>query len=258
MGKRPDDIITVDWGSFTGDAVTIPVCMSSPVARGRSLRGQMEAIKPHIKDLTILICDSLDRHNRQDPEGIDRTACIMEGIQWKIQHLLIIQEYYPDVKFITWENDILTSPSFSRNLDAIRRLCDQSGAVQELRTSMSMFFLENKRRRFARDLQRGKVSGCFDFGSALHSSTAYLEEELAGDMAYQELSEGKPYVYWGLYVDQIDLFTKESGQLMAFPQTLPVCSTRHGPSVRVSGLPHDRYRREVKALFSAPKMRRSA
>ena len=253
MGKRPDDIITVNWGSFKGDSVTIPVCMSSPVARGRSLRAQMEAIKPKIKKLRILICDSLDRHNRADPDGIDRAVCIMEGMEWKTKHQGIIQEFYPDVEFLTWERDILKHPSFQRYYDAIQKLCGESDNVEHLRTSMSMFFLQNRKRRFERDVERGKASGKFDFDKALQSSANYLIEELAGDMVYRELFGNVPYVYWGLYVDDIDIFTRESGQSLPFPETLPVASNRHGPSMKVSDLPRETYK---EASLKMPKFPR--
>ena len=80
---------------------------------------------------------------------------------------------------------------------------------------MSLYYLVSKKKRFDADWVRG-VATNFDITSAFKSSFDYLTEEFAEDMVYHKLTDGIPHIYWGLYVDDHEVFQRESGQLWSF------------------------------------------
>lgn len=238
MGKRKDDIAIIDWRGYEGASAVFPVCMKSPAVNGRSLRAQMLAAKDRVDELVIVLCDSLDRHNMAHLADA-KNHCIESGNVWLEANLPVVKEYFPSVQLLRWESDIRTHSTFEGRLTQVKNLYEKSAAVQELRDAMSFYYLYSKRKRFETDYKNGLAS-FFDMDAALQSSADYLDEEFAGDMVYYDLTGGMPHIYWGLYVDDHDIFSRESGTNMNFPQTLPVSSERHGASYAASKLPNTR------------------
>lgn len=236
MGKRKDDIAVIDWHGYEGTSAVFPVCMKSPAVNGRSLRAQMLAAKERIDELVIVLCDSLDRHNMEHLTDA-KAHCIKAGDIWLEANLPVVKEYFPSVQLLRWESDIRTHDSFMGRLKQVQNLYNKSEAVCELRDAMSFYYLHSKRKRFESDYKNG-LAKTFDIDAALKSSADYLDEEFAGDMVYYDLTGGLPHIYWGLYVDDHDIFNRESGMNMAFPKTLPVSSQRHGASYAASKLPN--------------------
>ncbi len=235
MGNRKDDIATINWQNYQGTSAVFPVCMKSPAVNGRSLRAQMITAKERISDLVIVLCDSLDRHNMSHIENA-KSHCMQLGDIWLGGNLNTVKEYFPNVEVLRWENDIRSHATFETRLKQVQDLYNQSPAVRELRDAMSLYYLHSKKKRFESDYKNGMAID-FDINAALQSSADYLDEEFAGDMVYHDLTGGMAHIYWGLYVDDYAIFSRESGRNMPFPQTLPVISERHGPSYAASMLP---------------------
>lgn len=236
MGKRKDDIAVIDWQGYQGTSAVFPVCMKSPAVNGRSLRAQMLAAKERIDELVIVLCDSLDRYNMAHLTDA-KAHCIKAGDIWLEANLPVIKEYFSSVQLLRWENDIRTHAAFEGKLKQVQNLYEQSSAVRELRDAMSFYYLHSKRKRFESDYKNG-LAKSFDIDAALKSSADYLDEEFAGDMVYYDLTGGLPHIYWGLFVDDHEIFSRASGMNMAFPQTLAVSSQRHGLSCAASKLPN--------------------
>lgn len=243
MGNRPNDIATIDWRGYTGNKAVFPVCMKSPTVNGRPLRAQMAAASMQIDDLTVVICDSLNRFNMSDLAN-EANHSVELGIQWLNANIDTIREFFPDVKILRWEEDIRAHPSFEHRLAEVKELYNTSPAIRRLRDSMSAYYLKSKYNNFERNRQRG-LAVDFNVDAAVQSSSDYLDEEFAGDMVYHELTGGVPHIYHGLYVDDHNIFSRESGTDMAFPMTLPVTGKRHGPSLAASDI-YDRSLSEAK------------
>ncbi|MEM9469983.1 MAG: hypothetical protein AAF988_07450 [Pseudomonadota bacterium] len=236
MGNRPNDIATIDWRGFEGTEAVFPVCMKSPAVNGRPLRAQIAAASMKVNNLIVVICDSLNRFNAPNvANGKDQSIDL--GTSWLEGNIDTIREFFPDVEVLRWERDIRSHPSFSVRLEEVKKLYDTSEAIQTLRDSMSAYYLRSKFTSFERDYERGLATS-FNIDNAVQSSADYLDEEFAGDMVYHEITGGLPHIYWGLYVDDHSIFTRESGQDMGFPMTLPVTSKRHGPSLPASSISH--------------------
>ncbi len=236
MGKRVDDLATIDWQGYAGKEAVFPVCMKSPAVNGRRLKAQLVAAKDKIDNLILVICDSLDRHN---VAGIVNAQdhCIAQGDEWLESNLPVVRDFFPNVQVLRWEKDIKSHPKFYEYLYVVTELYKKSAAIKRLRDSMSLYYLISKKKRFDEDWNRG-VAGKFNLNLALKSSADYLDEEFAGDMVYYEMTGGIPHIYWGLYVDDYKIFARESGLNLGFPQTLSVSSKRLGASFAASELPY--------------------
>jgi hypothetical protein len=224
----------IDWFGFDGEAVIMPICMRSPAVNGRSLIAQLKALKEkEIKTLYLLLCDSLDRHNIISSDA--HTLSLKAGEQWLDAYLDTIKIYFPNVMVVRWDHHIRSHPSFSAHLLLMRKLYKTSPEVRLLRDSLSNYYLEGKRRRYEDDYKRGLVTK-FDEDLAFQCCSNYLEEEFAGNLVAHEICKGAPHVYWGLYVDDIDIFSRASGRNLTYPTTLPVHLNREGHSVSSSSL----------------------
>jgi hypothetical protein len=237
MGKRVDDVAVIDWCGYMGREAVFPVCMKSPAVNGRPLSAQLSAAKQRVENLVLVICDSLDRHNAMNIANA-ADHCIAQGDVWLEANINAIKDFFPKVEVLRWEKDIRSHAAFDGHLKDVRDLYRNSPAVKELRDAMSLYYLGSKKRRFEADWKRG-VATNFNWQQALQSSSDYLDEEFAGDMVYHKLTGGIPHIYWGLYVDDHNIFSRESGKNLAFPETLPVTSLRHGPSLAASALKYD-------------------
>ncbi len=236
MGKRPDDLAVIDWQGYQGKEAVFPVCMKSPAVNGRPLRAQMQAAQLWLENLTIVVCDSLNRFNVQGVAN-GKDYSIELGTHWLEKNIPVVREYFPDVKIIRWEQHIRANPLFNSYLAQVQRLYQSSPAVRQLRDSMSAFYLEAKYKKFVVDYQSG-VGLTFQVDEAIQASSDYLDEEFAGDMVYYHLTGGMSHIYWGLYVDDHQIFSRESGMDLPFPQTLAVTSQRLGSSIPASQIAH--------------------
>ncbi len=246
MGKRRDDVAVINWRDYHGRSAVFPVCMKSPAVNGRSLRAQMSAARQRIDHLIIVLCDSLDRHNMFHLSDA-KAHCMEAGDIWLAANMPVVKEYFPTVEVIRWEYDIRTHSSFEGYLKKVQDLYFQSAEVRELRDTMSLYYLRSKMLRFEADYKNG-LAKTFDIDLALQSSADYLDEEFAGDMVYHEITNGLPHIYWGLYVDDHDIFNRASGRALPFPMTLPVVSQRHGRSLAASELPNSEAMRSAVQL----------
>ncbi len=235
MGRNSNDIAEIEWLGYTGKKAVFPVCMRSPAVRGRSLIAQMQAAAENLDHLCLLICDSLDRHNMR---GMDdaKTASIDLADTWLDGNLERIKPYFETVEVIRWEKDIRSHPLFDERVRQLYGLRESSPAYRDLVHALSSYYLDSKKRRFEADRMRGLVTS-FDSNEAYESSRAYLEEEFAGNMVCHDLTAGLPHIYHGLYIDDVDLFVRESACLdLAYPKTLPVVTKRLGSSLAASSL----------------------
>ncbi len=251
MGRRLDDIATIDWKGYVGTQAVLPVCMKSPAVNGRRLKAQLISAAERLDNLIIVVCDSLDRHNYTHLANA-KDNCISQGDEWLSINLPFVKEYFPKVDILRWEKDIRSHHKFSYYLQAVEDIYNQSQSVRQLQDSMSLYYLVSKKKRFDADWARG-VATKFDTTSALKSSFDYLTEEFAGDMVYHKLTGGIPHIYWGLYVDDHEIFQRESKLDLGFPQTLPVTSRRLGPSVAASELPVSKLHEEKKSILDSSK-----
>lgn len=235
MSRRPKDTASINWNGFTGDKAIFPVCMRSPSVRGSSLTAQLDAAAQRIDKMVIMMCDSLDRHNAL---GIDNATqyCIDLADTWLETNYSEFKDRFQSVEVLRWEDDIRSHPTFQARLNAVMSLGETEPEYMAMRDAMSNYYLDSKKRRFETDRKRGLATH-FDSEAAFNSSKDYLEEEFAGDMVYHELTGGIPNVYWGLYVDDFNIFERLSGDKdLAFPDTLAVKTQRYGRSVTASDL----------------------
>lgn len=241
----------IDWKGYSGDTAIFPVCMRSPAVHGRSLTAQLQAGRERIDNLVLIVCDSLDRHNFSVQQPLQHA--VQYGTDWLDANLVTVKQFFPSVDVLRWESDIRTHSSFDRNLSIVKDLYASSKDVRYLRDSLSLYYLQSKIKRYRDDVKRG-FSLSFDMEEALKSCGEYLDEEFAGDMVYYEICGGVPHIYWGLYVDDENIFSLASGFDLPFPQTLPVEINRHGPSIAASSLNVDELSGFRQSLFVEEKM----
>ncbi len=235
MGRRSKDTAIIDWKDFDGNAAIFPVCMRSPSVRGSSLTAQLDAATKYIDKMVVVMCDSLDRHNAVGVENATE-YCIELADVWLESNYSEFTSRFKSVEVLRWENDIRNHSTFKNRLDGVLELGETSDTYASMRDAMSLYYLNSKKRRFEAERKRG-LAIYFDSDAAYDSSRAYLEEEFAGDMVYHELTGGIPNIYWGLYVDDYNIFQRETGRAdMAFQDTLSVTTQRYGVSIKASDL----------------------
>ncbi len=233
MGSSRDKA-TIDWTGFEGNEAIFPVCMRSPSVLGSSLTSQLKAASERVERIVILMCDSLDRHNYTKLENA-KEKCIEQSEIWLEANIGKFKEKFKTVDVLKWEKDIVNHPDFNKRMQDVLNLGGVSNNYSGMRDSMTMYYLVSQRKRYEDTYKRGLEIN-FDPLTALKSSKKYLEEEFAGNIVYHEMT-GLNAIYSGLYVDDVEIFSRESGdKTMIFPKTIPVTSKRHGRSIGASEL----------------------
>ena len=196
--------------------------MKSPAGGGRRLAAQMAAASEKVENLIVVMCDTLDRHNMPKLANASE-HCLTLADLWIKENLDTVREFFPKAEILSWEKDIRTHSSFKKYHETVCGLYTTSQRVKTLRDAMSNYYLLSKKKRHTADEKRG-IFYTFDAQEAFQSSADYLDEEFAGDMVYHEMTGGLPHIYWGLYVDDYNIFSRESGLPLGFPKTLAVAA----------------------------------
>jgi len=234
MGKRRYKV-SIDWCGFEGDRAVLPICVRSAAVQGRKFEETLKIMRPKIRHLHVMICDSLDRYNLEHLTDDPYKESLIRANDWLETHLSMIEDYFPSHDVTHW-NTISAHPSFKGTLRKIYELYENSEEVRTLIDGMSDFYLVQKERRFYEQ-------GCFIFNAQeeRRRSTAYLLEEMAGNIvAYHEFFDGAPEIYWGLYISDPTIFSRAAGpdeqMSLTFPMTCPIQINLLPPPVPTSEL----------------------
>jgi hypothetical protein len=234
MGKKVNDVAKINWHGYAGKEAVFPVCMRSPAVNGRRLTAQLTAAAQKMDNLVFVVCDSLDRHNFQNSVDAKKHSLFL-GEQWINANFNTIKDFFPRAEILSWENNILNHPLYNLYKKTVDDLYINAPRVKQLVDSVSVYYLIAKKKQHLAQKEKG-FGLRFDADAALKGCREYIKEELAGDMVYYQLTGGLPHIYWGIYVDEHNIFSRESGLDLGFPQTLEVTSKRLGPSISISEL----------------------
>jgi hypothetical protein len=223
MAARKNYKAVIDWRGYDENRAILPVCVRSPAMEGRKVAETLRALSERIEHVHVVICDSLDRWNYpnfSDPEE----ESLRRARKWLDEHKPTLDLFCPGHTLARW-NDVRKHPSFEPRHEEMQRLYRDVPTVRRFVDGMVDYYLERKQSRY-------KASG-MPFNEVLERqrSTAYMLEELPGDMTYGEMYRA-PRVYWGLYTADPQFFNARGARIdMTFPLTCPVHINRLPPPV---------------------------
>lgn len=218
MAARKSYRAEIDWRGYDGDSAILPVCVRSPAMEGRKVAATLRALSERVSSLHVVICDTLDRWNYPGAEDPERQSMVRAD-RWLEEHSGTLAAFFPKHTLIRW-NEVRNHPSFAPRHEEMQRLYRANPVIQRFVDSMVDYYIERKEARC-------KVSG-MPFNETLERqrSTAYMLEELPGDMTYGEIYKA-PRFYWGLYTADPEIFNTNGARIdMTFPATCPISINR--------------------------------
>jgi len=219
MGKR-NYRVEIDWSDFEGTHAVLPICVRSPAVQLRKFEETIKAIAPRVQHLHVMICDALDRYNLGDDATDPYAESLHRADVWMETHMHYIEKHIPSWDLTRWDT-IAADPTYSERLQKVNELYEKNEEVRTLIDSMTDFYVVQKAAR------RGEQGFMFDEAKERKNSTAYLLEEMAGNIvARYEFFNDAPELYWGLYVSDTEIFKRAAGPEyktgMIFPVTCPI------------------------------------
>lgn len=221
---------SVDWRQFRGNEVLLPICPRSPNVQGRNLTRMLDAVAARVSRVHIVMCDFMDRYNL----GGDGEKALAISAAWQQQYMPEIRRRFDRVEKTDWLS-IMNADGFWQRSDTLTRLYETNAQVRRAIDINAQIYVDAKLDRLA---QTGGIMPNLD-AMALNSRQ-YLIEEYAGTALYKHLITDPAEVYWGVYLDDLDVFHRHArGIDLALPLTLPVTNSRLGPSLAsIPRLPH--------------------
>ena len=196
----------IDWKSYEGDRVILPVCVRSQAVRSKEFEATVQKLSERVRQVHVIMCDTLDRYNVPEAETLRLSA------EWQKAKLPVLEHHIPDYDVHVW-NEVRAASSFGERLEAMQKLYETDGRARDIVDRIADHYLTAKARRNA---DKGLP---FDAGRERANSTSYLIEEFAGTAEYASWYPGLPEAYWGVYVGNSCAFGDER---LVLPVTLPV------------------------------------
>ncbi len=191
----------IEWGSFEGNRIIVPVCPRSPGVNGRNFEATLKALGERVSHVHILLCDTLDRHNLDGTPSERELKAHFNGSAWLEKHLPLVREHFESYDVRRW-NEVRRDPSFKPRLALMHRLYNENPEMRRAVDNVASHYLVAKQERC--DRQR------LPFNRELEkqNSVNYLLEEFTGDAVYNDWYEGLDEAYWGFYVGDPDIFNR--------------------------------------------------
>jgi hypothetical protein len=213
----------INWKTFSGDSVIVPICVRSPNVQGRNFVSMLEAISERVKNVHVVMCDYLDRYNL----NMDAELAMKQSHDWKSEYLPEVKNIFPYYDLTDWL-EIMAHPTFDSRYDEIQKLYKFNSDVKSAVDINVDHYVFPKMERI---IQEQGWDADFNINEMNHTSRAYLLEEYAGTAIYKELVPSQTQVYWGVYIDDTDVFNRHSDTDLRLPTTLPVINNRLGNSI---------------------------
>lgn len=205
----------IGWKGYDGKRVIYPVCVRSPAQQGRNLTASFTALSERIKEIDLVLIDTLDRYNFDG----DADLCRQNGRDWLEKSMPLIERAF-DVKSYTIWDDVLSDPTYIRRKEKIINAYYSNATVRDMIDRNAMYFVHAKR-------ARGET---FDEQKLFENSRDYMIEEYAGTAVYGQELGYLPEAYWGIYVGNQTFFADHTGdQSLVLPETLPISVSRLSP-----------------------------
>ncbi len=213
----------VDWKSFDGDRIILPICARSPGAKGRNFQATVAALRGRVRHVHMILCDTLDRYNL----GGDATAAKAAMDGWLSTALPQIAENFTfDLK--RWD-DVRDDPGFMPRLALMTELYRSSPEARQAIDRIANYYIDGAEKR------ADKTGLPFNRLHQAERSAVYLIEEFAGTAVYGAWHPGLPEAYWGVYVGDPQIFNRcnviDPSVDLTLPATLPVRINRLGPAI---------------------------
>lgn len=211
---------SIDWKNYGRDECVVPICIRSPAINGRNLEVTLDAIRENVPNVTLMMCDTLDRYNL----GGDIDAARKNADKWLMENLVRFHERFNKVDLIRWD-DVRADEDCQKRLAILTEQYRSNKAMKAIMDANVWCYVGPK-------LERDGYGG-YDFEEDWANSTAYLLEEYAGTMTYRTWFAGQSEIYWGVYISDVDIFNKaipHAGIDLTMPETLPVTINRLGCS----------------------------
>jgi hypothetical protein len=212
---------SIDWRHFHGNEVLLPICPRSPNVQGRNLTKMLDAMTPRISRVHVIMCDYMDRYNLDG----DGEKALAQSTAWQTQYLPEITARFGKVELTDWLS-IMKADGFSERLATLTRLYDTNAQVRRAIDINVQIYLDARVGRLA----EGGTED-IDTAAIAENSKRYLIEEYAGTALYKYFVDNPAEVYWGIYINDLDVFQRHAkGVDLSLPLTLPVSNSRLGPS----------------------------
>lgn len=227
MAARKKYHAVIDWRGYEADRAILPVCVRSPAMEGRKVAETLRALREKITSLHVVLCDTLDRWNHADSCDPERES-VRRADRWLAEHRETLSLHFQNHTLIRWD-DVRKHPSFLPRHEEMQRLYRDEPVIGRFVDGMVDYYLERKESRLK------SIGLPFNETDERQRSTAYMLEELAGDMTYGEMYKA-PRFYWGLYTADPQIFNRNGARIdMTFPLTCPIRINRLPPPVPAIG-----------------------
>lgn len=220
---------SVDWRHFHGSEILLPICPRSPNVQGRNLTRMLDAVAARVSRVHVIMCDFMDRYNL----GADGDKALEQSKAWQERYLPEIRSRFTGVEKTDWLT-IMNDPRFNERLNTLTSLYEANAEVRRAIDINVQIYVDAKLHRLA------QIGGeAPDLHAMAENSRKYLIEEYAGTALYKNFIRKPAEVYWGVYIDDLDVFQRQArGVDLALPLTLPVFNSRLGASlVSIASLP---------------------
>ena len=206
--------------SYMGGDVLLPICMRSPNVQGRNFVAMLEAVAGFAPNVFIVMCDYLDRYNLSGGE-----EALELSSQWQDENLKEVARIFPHYNFIDWR-EIMNEMSFNARHEELKRLYQIN---MDVKKAIDINVDHYVRPQVTRLIQ--KHGWDVDPTPIYENSKNYLIEEYAGTAIYKNLVPSATQVYWGVYIEDTEVFSRHSVNDLSLPVTLPVANNRLGRSI---------------------------
>lgn len=227
----------INWKNYGLNSCLMPICIRSPAINGSPLEATLDAMQERINQVTVIMCDSLDRYNL----GGDIETSHRNADKWLLENTVKFHERFEKVDVLRWD-DIIADEQCQMRIAFLTGLYRSNQAVRAILDANVWCYVGPK-------LQREGYFA-FDVEEEFHNSISYLIEEYAGAMTYRHWFQGQSEVYWGVYINDVDIFNKAAPNAeidLTMTETLPVTVNRLGASR--AGETTALYQRDVRALL---------
>jgi hypothetical protein len=221
MSSKDNVCASIDWRDYRGCEAILGICPRSLAVRGRNLTAMLDAMTPRISAVHVVMCDYLDRYSL-DGDG-DQALALSKT--WQERYFPEIRARFNRVECTDWLT-LMQAEGFTERHRTLLALYEANAECRSAIISSAQIYVDAKVQRLKRD------GAAFDIQSLEESSRQYMIEEFAGMALYKNFLPNAPEVYWGVYVEDIEIFHRNAGGIdLTLPMTLPVWNSRLGSSI---------------------------
>ena len=215
----------IDWRSYEGDEVILPVCPRSNAVNGRNFLATLNAMEGMVSKVNIIHCARLDYHNYVGRVADPVAQTMANRDSWRDEFLGEVKSRF-QITEIDW-SEVQADPAYKLKLELLYKLYNLAPDAKAVIDSTANYYLAH---HSALAAKRGLP---FNVTDERQRSVSYLIDEFAGTSVYGSYFPGMPEIYWGTFINDVNAFNKaniiDRSVDLTLPLTLPVRLNRLAP-----------------------------